>query len=91
MKRKYGEYNTLKEARAAARQAAFYTVKIPIYKEPDNSYSINFPFHKKAVLICGIDKSGRRYEATGTQTVNIDGHDRNFIVFEPVKKEKKRN
>lgn len=65
-KRKYGEYSTLKEARAAARAMTPYSIT-PVYEEPDGSYSIETPFHKKAKLVCGIDKSGRRYELVWTR------------------------
>lgn len=79
-KRKYGEYITLKEARAAAREDAHYGVT-PVYEEPDGSYSIRNPFHKKAKLVCGVDKSGRRYKLAWVR--NYVG--KKVQRFEPIK------
>lgn len=79
-KRRYGEYTTLKEARAAARAEAFWRV-VPIYEEPDSSYSIKNPYHKKAKLVCGVDKSGRRYKLVLVR----DCIGRKIQKFEPIK------
>lgn len=79
-KRKYGEYVTLKEARAAAREDAHYGVTA-VYEEPDGSYSIRNPFHKKAKLVCGVDKGGRRYKLAWVR----DYIGRKVQRFEPIK------
>lgn len=62
-KRKYGKYLTFKEARAAARIENYSNEydRTPIYEEPDQSFSVKNPVHKKAILLCAIDKSGRMY------------------------------
>lgn len=83
-KRKYGDYLTLKEARAAAREEANYGV-IPVYEEPDGSYSISNPYHKKAKLVCGIDRSGLRYKLAWVR----DYAGRKVQRFQPMTKEKK--
>lgn len=80
-KRKYGEYKTLKEARAAAREHAHYNA-VAVYEEPDGSFSIGHAFHKKAKLICGIDKSGRRYQLVWTR----DYFGKKIQKFEPIEK-----
>ena len=60
-KKMQGEFNTLKEARAAARERAgnWYA---DIYQEPDGTFSIRKPTNGKAVFVVAIDKSGARYE-----------------------------
>jgi hypothetical protein len=60
-KRMQGEFTTLKEARAAARERArnWYA---DIYKEPDGTFSIGRPTNGKAVFVVAIDKAGARYE-----------------------------
>ena len=85
-KRKYGDYNTLKEARASAREKAGNYRVISVYKEPDGSYSIENKFHKKAKLICGIDKSGQKYELKWVK----DYIGRKVQQFIPVNKERKK-
>lgn len=84
-KRKYGEYSTFKEARAAAREITRSYSVTPIYEEPDYSYSIKIPIHKKAKFICGIDKSGRKYKLVWTR----DYQGKKVQKYEPVKKEGK--
>lgn len=86
-KRTYGAYATLKEARAAAReQATTYSV-VPVYEEPDGSYSIEYPFHKKATLACGIDKSGRRYKLAWVR----DYVGQKVQRFQPIKSQKEKD
>lgn len=79
-KRKYGKYETLKEARAAARANAYWGIT-SVYKEPDDSYSIRNPYHKKAKLVCGVDKSGRRHKLVWVR----DSIGRKIQKFEPIK------
>lgn len=60
-KKTQGEFATLKEARAAAREQArnWY---IDIYQEPDGTFSIGGPTNGRAVFVVAIDKAGARYE-----------------------------
>jgi hypothetical protein len=59
-KKRQGEFMTLKEARAEARNRAgdWY---VDIYQEPDGTFSIRKPTNGKAVFVVAIDKSGARY------------------------------
>lgn len=86
MKKKWGEFQTLKEACKIAREKAVYGV-IEIYKNYDNSYSLNPDQHKKAVFICAVDKSGRRYKKEWKRAWN----GKKYIGYTPIKSVKERN
>ena len=59
-KKKLKGYESLKEARAIAREQAHYWYA-SIYQESDGSYSVGTPCDKKAVFLMAIDKGGNRY------------------------------
>lgn len=78
--------DTLKEARAAAREEAGFYI-LPIYKDPDGTYSVAYPGHKRSEFVCGIDQAGRRYKRITTR--NICGEKvRKYI---PILSNKERN
>ena len=72
----YTGYKTLKEARAAAREAAAkyiigsqqyncgrgHTTYVDIYQEPDGTYSINGYLNGRAEYVMTIDKAGAKYK-----------------------------
>ena len=67
-KKMQGEFETLKEARIAAREMAAkhcvgagYTNYVDIYQEPDGTFSLGGPTNGRAVFVVAIDKAGARY------------------------------
>lgn len=60
-KKKLKGYESLKEARAVARERSAHWWYTDIYLESDGSYSVGEPCDKKAVFIMAIDKSGARF------------------------------
>jgi hypothetical protein len=61
-KKTQGEFTTLKEARAAARERAGNWNVVDIYQEPDGTFSIGGPTNGRAVFVVAIDKAGARYK-----------------------------
>ena len=56
-----GKYFSFADARQGVRDLNNYWI-IPIYKEPDNSFSVKVPVATNAEIVAYIDKSGRRYK-----------------------------
>ena len=64
-KKKLKGYAVLKEARMVARETASSFRRkgtiIPIFKESDGSFSVNYPKDKKAVFHVAVDEAGAQY------------------------------